>query len=214
MDGSGALDVTSEEFDAELALRQPVGNVKLPFNIRPLDNISKCRFLLPPKDPNYFSIAKKTTKTNATAAATTTTPTSASNPSTHPSTNSAKPKIPSALDLMTEKFDEGPMALLKGWLQKRERVRVCVRGVKSVRSWCTGEVRAFDKHFNILLGNVVEEFVDPEDNRNEDEGSKTSTKEKSRNYDLPRRRKRRVAQMFIKGDGVVLICSAKPNNVT
>jgi len=208
------LDVTSEEFDAEIALRQPIGRVKLPFNIRPLDNISKCRFLLPPKDPNYFSIAMKKTKTTAT----TSSAQSSSVANIDAAVKNKAPKIPSALDLMTEKFDEGPMSLLKGWLQRRERVKVCIRGVKSIRSWCTGEVRAFDKHFNLLLGNVVEEFVVDQDKKEEegdsgddDYSSTLHKKRKAASSQSVTPRRRRVGQMFIKGDGVVLICSAKPN---
>ena len=50
------LDVCADEFDPEFAL-QPANSrrVQLPTpNVAPLDNLLKCRYLLPPDDENYL----------------------------------------------------------------------------------------------------------------------------------------------------------------
>ena len=56
-------------------------------------------------------------------------------------------------------FTSGPMAVLKKYLEEGIKVRVWTRGVEGVRGVATGFIAAFDKHWNIALTDVEEQFT-------------------------------------------------------
>merc|ERR1711874_590178 len=53
----------------------------------------------------------------------------------------------------------GPMSRMRVWRQERRRIKVWTRGVDRVRGVCTGHMVAFDKHWNMCLTDVDEEFT-------------------------------------------------------
>lgn len=53
---------------------------------------------------------------------------------------------------------EGPLGLLKTYMDTRTRVKIYTRKEKGVRGYITGVVEAFDKHFNIALSDCYEKW--------------------------------------------------------
>ncbi|XP_055528906.1 U7 snRNA-associated Sm-like protein LSm11 [Wyeomyia smithii] len=53
---------------------------------------------------------------------------------------------------------EGPMECLRGWMEKRVRVKVYTRKQKGVRGYVTGFVEIFDKQWNMALTDVFESW--------------------------------------------------------
>ena len=56
-------------------------------------------------------------------------------------------------------FSSGPLSVLKKCMEDGVRVRVWTRGLKDVRGVTTGFVAAFDKHWNMALTDVDEQFT-------------------------------------------------------
>lgn len=52
----------------------------------------------------------------------------------------------------------GPMAQLQVWVGERARVKVLVRKSHGIRGSVTGTLRLFDRHWNLVLTEVEEEF--------------------------------------------------------
>ncbi|CAM9323696.1 unnamed protein product, partial [Discosporangium mesarthrocarpum] len=53
----------------------------------------------------------------------------------------------------------GPYSLLHRLHKEKRYSSVMVRRVNSIRGTCTGLIRAFDKHMNILLADVTEVYT-------------------------------------------------------
>ena len=56
-------------------------------------------------------------------------------------------------------FNTGPMSVLKRCMEEGERVKVWTRGVLGIRGVTTGFLAAFDKHWNMALTDVDEQFT-------------------------------------------------------
>jgi len=56
-------------------------------------------------------------------------------------------------------FSSGPLSILKRCLEEGTRIRVWTRGLNDVRGVTTGFVAAFDKHWNMALTDVDEQFT-------------------------------------------------------
>jgi len=124
--------------------------------------------------------------------------------------------------------------LLRQCFEKKALVRVFIRRAAGLRGSCVGYVKAFDKHFNMVLSDVREEYTlfeyfDESDEEDDEPSSDQSSKSRSQlptglnvaeGFDAPsldskkkktRRRRvevphtRHVNQLFIRGDGVVMI---------
>ena len=50
------------------------------------------------------------------------------------------------------------MSVLRDWVERECRVKVFIRGVKRIRGFATGFLLAYDKHWNLCLADVDEEF--------------------------------------------------------
>lgn len=64
---------------------------------------------------------------------------------------------PNLLKYMNERH-HGPMSVLREWVQRECRVRVFLRGRTQIRGSTTGFLVAFDKHWNLCLVDVDEEY--------------------------------------------------------
>ncbi|XP_053674759.1 U7 snRNA-associated Sm-like protein LSm11 [Anopheles nili] len=58
--------------------------------------------------------------------------------------------------LRLEKGWEGPLSLMKQWMDERTRVRIDIRKQKGVRGYLTGVIEIFDRHWNIAVSDVHE----------------------------------------------------------
>lgn len=53
---------------------------------------------------------------------------------------------------------KGPMAKLQTWVTDRTRIKVMIRKNHGVRGHVTGILRLFDKHWNLVMTDVEEQF--------------------------------------------------------
>ena len=153
------LDLLSPEFDPEAALSAPSLSVPFP-NVKPLNNLSECRRLLPStapmayavKDPRELQPGSKhvararfiETKCAAapTAAGAHSTPVAeqaaASLADATQSRLSSEQQQPPRPLTLTQRWaagpGEGPLGAL--WQLRQQRVRVLTRGTGGLRGWC------------------------------------------------------------------------------
>lgn len=230
----GALDFFSEHFDALRALytkglQPPIPKVKV------LDNVVKCRLILPPELPDSWSAWN------------------AAHPKIEPSEESARHKElakhrtaavmkreqdkaakGNTLDKITEKFKEGPLLLLRRYYSTSVRLQVVTRHASGVRGTAVGYLHGFDKFMNLVLMNVdetytvmvrvphpyivtVDEPADPQPLEplyaiNPDTGQQEQQLvmiqkqvNKFRWKRKAEQRKRRLLQVFLRGDNIVTI---------
>eukprot|EP00727_Mastigamoeba_balamuthi_P006139 m51a1_g2144 hypothetical protein (201) ;mRNA; r:6292-6894 len=177
-----AVDFLSDKFDAALALR--TRHVRPPRAVQPLDHIDKCRCLLPPADPNYRPPPKSAPRLAPRQPPVVVPVAAAVAPALVEEARGRQLEAVHALASAASPV----LAALREWAGRRERVCVVVRRVRSVRAVLTGRVVAFDKHWNMVLADVAEEF---------------------RAADAAPVEARRVPQLFVKGDGVVDVYLAK-----
>ena len=89
--------------------------------------------------------------------------------------------------IVSKSLQHGPLSMLYKAMKERMRVKVVIRRVAEIRGHCSGFVDVYDKHFNLVLSEVEESWVDSAATPN----SLLKT--------------RKVKQLFIKGDSVVCV---------
>ncbi|ETW02795.1 hypothetical protein H310_05283 [Aphanomyces invadans] len=186
----GSFDVRCSAFNAHKALVQNrLDNV---LSAPPLDNMYKCRQLLPRNHPQFLH-----TKTN---------PTGPTDRKPHDATTGAKK--PPILHAIAELHKEGPLSLLHACLMARSRVVVVVRRICSIRGTCTGYLKGFDKHMNVVLFDVTEAFIPLTHPPHSVEPLvRAIAPGQLRPPDVV---KRFVRQLLIRGDNIVMVFPTQP----
>lgn len=85
-------------------------------------------------------------------------------------------------------FDVGPLSILKRAVEKEKQVLINVRNNKKLLA----NVKAFDRHCNMVLYNVTEMWVDI---------AKTASADRPHRQD----RSRFISKMFLRGDSVIIV---------
>ena len=121
------------------------------------------------------------------------------------------PRRLGAFDEIAELTKEGPYALLYRAYKARGRVRVILRWQGGVRGTCEGTLLAYDKHFNLLLRDCVEDYAQPELVQRPVGGDADRGQAPAR---VCWRRKlvhrsRALEQVLVRGDSVVLVTDAQ-----
>jgi small nuclear ribonucleoprotein (snRNP)-like protein len=99
------------------------------------------------------------------------------------------------LDLVVGQPHEGPLSLLHTWYSQRSSVRVVTRHSRGVRGVAIGTLVAFDKHTNLVLKDVEEQYT----------VLLPVLKDGGRRGRRQERRQRRLKQVLICGSSVVLV---------
>ena len=90
-----------------------------------------------------------------------------------------------------ETFHEGPLSLLKDSVKKNSQILVYCRNNRKLLA----RVRAFDRHMNMVLENVVEIWTELSKGKNA----------------KPKNKERFMSKLFLRGDSVILVLK-NPNN--
>lgn len=93
-----------------------------------------------------------------------------------------------------ETFHKGPLSLLKDAVKKKNQIIIYLRNNRKI----LGQLRAFDRHMNMVLENIVEMWTEV---TKTGKGSKPLTKNHERFF----------SKMFLRGDSVILVMK-KPQN--
>lgn len=90
--------------------------------------------------------------------------------------------------IQEETFHEGPMSLLKDAVKKNNQILIYCRNNRKL----LGRLRAFDRHMNMVLENVVELWT---------EVSRSAKGKKP----ISKNRERFINKMFLRGDSVIVV---------
>lgn len=111
-----------------------------------LDRVDQFRSFLPNCDPLFCLAAKSNTKRDRRL---------------DESTSNKKTKVPSCFAATASLHATGPFSVLYRAFAERQRVRVVTRYVNGIRGTLTGYLTAFDKHMNLILQDVDENYSPP-----------------------------------------------------
>ena len=98
---------------------------------------------------------------------------------------------------------EGPVTVLEKGMKSKSKVLVVTRHKNGIRGVCSGYIEAFDKHHNIVLRDVDEQYTVL--HRLPSEKEEGTWKKKLKYY------KRHIPQVLIRGESIVLV-SLNPND--
>lgn len=212
------LDFKSRYFDPARALAAKQPALDPPRKVRPLENTRRFRRLLPTNDParlELSSLRRKDfsavpgrsvtdeTKTLADRAA------AAANARDRAEKfraqgEAARARVPVLQTLLQESVKEkGPLSLLARAMEERRRVRVRTRHASGVRGEAYAYVKAFDRHLNLILADVTE--TSSQRARIQRRCGTSNEEGKTKNAHKLVWRTRRLAQIFVRGEQVVLV---------
>lgn len=155
-EAAAALDFLSESFDPLRALRTE--GLQPPIaKVRPLDNLNKCRAILPPEVPE--SLANAPVKAPRSAESIAAQERAKSRTSLLAEKAAERARRYKILDVIADKLQHGPLSLLVDCYRRRGRVQVWTRHTRGPRGVLTGYLQALDKHMNLVLRDVDEEYT-------------------------------------------------------
>ena len=215
------LDFKSRYFDPARALAAKPPGLDPPRKVRPLENTRRFRRLLPANDPARLDVSVSRAPTRGGSGSG-----SGSSKETNPSAarpradrdaaaanardraakfraqgDAARARVP-VLDalLAASAAAGGPLSLLARAMEERRQVRVRTRHASGVRGEAVAYLKAFDRHLNLILADVTETSAS--------RGTRVvagEAGEKERRRPKLVRRTRRLAQIFVRGEQVVLV---------
>ncbi|GIL75278.1 hypothetical protein Vretimale_7975 [Volvox reticuliferus] len=156
---SPSLDFLSPAFDSLRALHTPGLQPPLP-DVRPLDNVSQCRKLLPPEVPDALPLEKKAKVNNEESRK--------KHLRFKESAVRLRERIRNGTTYSLDRVlvaaavaSPGPLDVLRRWHAAAARVSVTTRHATGVRGRATGVLTAYDRFMNLVLRDVNECYTVP-----------------------------------------------------
>lgn len=156
-----ALDFFSPLFDAAKALAAPGLKPPRP-KARPLDNVAKCRALLPPEledSAAYRQMLRPVVSPERKRQAQEVAKMRAGRVRMMQEQAAAKAQQGSTLEGIMDRCKRGPLSWLRQHCQTHTRVRVVTRHGCGVRGCAVGFLVGFDKFMNLILKDVEENYT-------------------------------------------------------
>ncbi|KAG0504133.1 hypothetical protein KC19_8G075200 [Ceratodon purpureus] len=152
---SPCLDFFSLDFDALAALRTEGLQPPNP-RVRPLDNLNKCRRILPSDVPeSLINAPVREPRSQESIAAQQRAKARTSLILEKAAERARQARV---LDTIVDKLRQGPLGLLVRCYEERARIQVWTRHTHGIRGTMVGFVRAVDKHFNMVMHDVDEQY--------------------------------------------------------
>jgi small nuclear ribonucleoprotein (snRNP)-like protein len=187
---SNVLDVYSAEFDPVKALNANVIPLPCPSE-KSLDRLYKYRRLLPKEHPDYnanvslgkIDVSEKNKKRIEKKRA-----------------EMKNNKTESFINIISNSFENGPLSILKRCFLEQRRVKLWIRRLNGIKGTCEGYLEAFDRHFNVVLSDVNEDFL-----MFDKYELVPSSGKRLRKKAVLKARKRYFKRIFIRGDNVAMV---------
>lgn len=201
-------DILCDQFDAEFVLRNEILHAPLQA-AAPLDNLSKVGLMLFKEDGSLKSISAAQTMNNDTALrlaqeranrARLQSSSANSEEKVHPFDAIREAAIPTVTckdSSGAARVSESPLKLLKVFQESLQRVRIVIRRKGCVRGSIDAYIKAFDRHFNMLLSDADETYI-----TNRHRKRKLSRGTFLCNDNVLRRH---LPQLLVRGDNVVSV---------
>jgi len=207
-DDDERINFTSEKFDAEYALLFYHGPIETPAQRRSIeyavyDHIGKCKQFLDLAHEDFEDIAQPRHRTSLEQ----------KQKRERLKAKAVKFKEEAeeferrehAIDQIARTLNKGPFSLLHRAMKKGVRVKIVTRHANGIRGCMECFVRAFDKFMNVIVFDCEETYTVRVLKQKEYVNKEGSTK--TRRVRELENRERRVSQMFLRGEHVVLISS-------
>tara|TARA_B100000073_G_scaffold347655_1_gene362743 strand:- start:284 stop:1156 length:873 start_codon:yes stop_codon:yes gene_type:complete len=116
-----------------------------------------------------------------------------------------------AVEVIASRFKaKGPLSMLYRALHENKRVKIVTRNDKGVRGCMECNISAFDKYFNFVAHDIEETYTVRV--RKEKEYVNGNGQTKTRRRRVTEHRERKLSQMFLRGESVVLVSLAEEND--
>jgi len=116
-----------------------------------------------------------------------------------------------AVEVIASRFKaKGPLSMLYRALHGNKRVKIVTRNDKGVRGCMECNISAFDKYFNFVAHDIEETYMVRV--RKEKEYVNGNGQTKTRRRRVTEHRERKLSQMFLRGESVVLVSLAEESD--
>ena len=113
-----------------------------------------------------------------------------------------------AVEVIASRFKEkGPLSVLYRALHENKRIKIVTRNERGVRGCMECNISAFDKYFNFVAYDIEETYSVRVKKEKEYVNGKGETKTRRRR--VIEQRERKISQMFLRGECVVLVAMAE-----
>jgi small nuclear ribonucleoprotein (snRNP)-like protein len=113
-----------------------------------------------------------------------------------------------AVEVIASRFKEkGPLSVLYRALHENKRIKIVTRNERGVRGCMECNISAFDKYFNFVAYDIEETYSVRVKKEKEYVNGRGETKTRRRR--VIEQRERKVSQMFLRGECVVLVAMAE-----
>ncbi|CAL6381930.1 unnamed protein product [Bathycoccus prasinos] len=199
----------SENFSALHALNSDDAPIHTDDDEYPIfDHIGKCRFMLPRTHPDFLDSEMKNQLPRQSEESKRKQEALKARAMRLRDAEKKFAQREHAVEVIASRFKGGgPLSLLYRALHEKKRVKIVTRNERGVRGCMECNISAFDKYFNFVAHDIEERYSVRVRKEKEYVNGKGETKTRRRK--VIEQRERKVSQMFLRGESVVLVALAE-----